>query len=243
MSQGKLDRLHEISVRPTAEEAGGKKIPLLKHGDLLTRDEFHRRYEATPHLKKIELIKGVVYMGSPVRHTRHSQPHGHMMGWLAVYSAATPGTDFGDNATVRLNDDNEVQPDAFLRLESGLGGHSQISGDDYIEGAPELIIEIAASSTDYDLNIKFEVYQHCDVQEYIVWQTEDGQLDWFRLVEGVYVPLRANAAGVIESRAFPGLRLAVEALLTKDLATVLVELQKGLDTPEHTAFVDRLSKP
>ena len=243
MSQEKLGTPHEISVQPTAAEASGQKIPPLKHGDLLTRDEFHRRYEATPHLKKIELIEGVVYMGLPVRHTRHSQPHGHMMGWLAVYNASTPGTDFGDNATVRLNDDNEVQPDAFLRLESELGGHSQISGDDYIEGTPELIIEIAASSTDYDLNIKFEVYQHCGVQEYAVWQTEDRQLDWFRLVKGVYVPLQANAAGIIESRAFPGLRLAVEALLTKDLATVLVELQKGLDTPEHTAFVDRLSKP
>jgi Uma2 family endonuclease len=243
MSQEKLGTLHEISVQPTAAEAGGQKIPPLKHGDLLTRDEFHRRYEATPHLKKIELIEGVVYMGSPVRHTRHSQPHGHMMGWLAVYHAGTPGTDFGDNATVRLNDNNEVQPDAFLRLESGLGGHSQIGGDDYIEGTPELIIEIAASSTDYDLNIKFEVYQHCGVQEYIVWQTEDGQLDWFRLVKGVYVPLQVDAAGIIKSRAFPGLRLAVKALLTKDLATVLVELQKGLDTHEHTAFADRLSKP
>lgn len=233
--------MNEISVQPTAEEAGGQKIPPLKPGDLLTRDEFHRRYEATPHLKKIELIEGVVYMGSPVRHTRHSQPHGLMMGWLAVYNAGTPGTDFGDNATVRLNDDNEIQPDAFLRLESRLGGHSQISEDDYIEGAPELIVEIAASSTDYDLDIKFLVYQHCGVQEYIVWQTEDEQLDWFRLVEGVYVPLQANTAGIIESRAFPGLRLAVDALLARDLATVLVELQKGLGTPEHTAFVDRLS--
>ena len=242
MSQEKPDRLHEISVRPITEEAGGKKISPLKHGDLLTRDEFHRRYEATPHLKKIELIEGVVYMGAPVRHTRHSQPHGHMMGWLAVYNAGTPGTDFGDNATVRLNDDNEIQPDAFLRLESELGGHSQISRDDYIEGTPELIIEIAASSTDYDLNIKFEVYQQCGVQEYIVWQTEDRQLDWFRLVEGVYVPLQANTAGVIESRSFPGLWLAVEALLAKDLATVLAELQKGLDTSEHTTFVDQLSK-
>ena len=234
--------MNKIS-QPTAEEVGGQKIPPLKPGDLLTQDEFHRRYESTPHPKKIELIEGVVYMGSPVRHTRHSQPHGHIMGWLAVYNAGTPGTDFGDNATVHLNDDNEVQPDAFLRLESGLGGHSQISGDDYIEGAPELIVEIAASSTDYDLDIKFLVYQHCGVQEYIVWRTEEERLDWFRLVEGVYVPLQANTAGIIESRAFPGLRLAVDALLARDLATVLVELQKGLDTSEHTAFVDRLSKP
>ena len=63
MNQGKPNRLHEISVRPAAEEVDSKKIPPLKHGDLLTRDEFHRRYEATPHLKKIELIEGIVYMG------------------------------------------------------------------------------------------------------------------------------------------------------------------------------------
>ena len=44
------------------------------------------------------------------------------------------------------------------------------------------------------------------------------------------------------SRVFPGLRLAVAALLQGDLATVLVELQKGLQTPEHAAFVQKLSE-
>ncbi|HAG80869.1 MAG TPA: hypothetical protein DCL61_06780, partial [Cyanobacteria bacterium UBA12227] len=54
--------------------------------------------------------------------------------------------------TVRLDADNEPQPDALLRIEPEVGGNSSISEDDYIEGAPELIVEVAASSASYDLN-------------------------------------------------------------------------------------------
>ena len=41
-------------------------IPALQNGDHLTRAEFERRYHAQPHLKKAELIEGVVYVPSPV---------------------------------------------------------------------------------------------------------------------------------------------------------------------------------
>jgi len=128
------------------------EVPRLENGDRLTRYEFERRYEAMPHLKKAELIDGVVYMGSPVRFERHGKPHSYAIGWLAVYCAATPGVDLGDNATVRLDVDNEPQPDALLRLDPSVGGQSRISDDDYVEGAPELIVEIAASSASYDLH-------------------------------------------------------------------------------------------
>jgi hypothetical protein len=49
-----------------------------------------------------------------------------------------------------------------------------------------------------------------------------------------------DADGLIESQAFPGLCLAVNALMGGDLATVLSELQKGLETAEHAVFVRRL---
>jgi hypothetical protein len=38
----------------------------LENGDRLTRAEFERRYETMPHLKKAELIEGVVHVPSPV---------------------------------------------------------------------------------------------------------------------------------------------------------------------------------
>lgn len=114
-----------------------QEIPCLENGDRLPRPEFERRYAAMPQVKKAELIEGIVYMPSPVRVRQHGRPHALVMGWLSNYWAATPGVDLCDNTTVRLDLDNEPQPDALLRIE---GGTSRISEDDYIEGSPELVV-------------------------------------------------------------------------------------------------------
>ena len=238
-SESPDSRLTEACAQQPPYTVEKKKVPPpLKHGEQLTRDEFERRYEAMPHLKKAELIGGIVYMGSPVRADIHGKPHGYIMAWIGVYCAATPGIDFLDNTTVRLDLDNEAQPDALLRIDEG--GTSLLSDNGYIEGAPELIVEIAGTSTDYDLHEKLEAYLRNGVAEYIVWQTQEGRLDWFRLVNEEYAPMSPDADGLIESRAFPGLRLAVKALMGGDLATVLSELQKGLETADHAAFVGQL---
>lgn len=216
------------------------KLPPLESGDRLTRAEFERRYAAMPQVKKAELIEGIVYMPSPLRYRSHGQPHLFINTWLGVYCAATPGVEAADAPTVRLDGDNEPQPDAVLRLERG--DRSRISPDDYIEGAPELIVEIAASSASYDLHDKFEVYRRNGVQEYIVWRTYSQQLDWFYLDAGAYETLEPDSAGIYYSRQFPGLWLASEALLAGNLAAVLSLLGQGIGTPEHEAFVARLAE-
>ena len=214
------------------------KILPLENGDRLSRSEFERRYQAMSKLKKAELIEGRVYIASPVR-VIHGQPHAYIMGWLAVYHAATPGTQFADNTTVRLDTDNEPQPDALLRIEEG---QSQIDIDDYIQGAPELIVEIAASSASYDLQEKLQVYRRNGVQEYIVWQVSDRILDWFRLRDGEYFKLEPDLENIIKSEVFPGLWLAINPLLEYDLAQVLHTVQRGLDTTEHQNFVREMRK-
>ena len=216
-------------------------LPPLENGDRLTRSDFEQRYEAMPHVKKAELIEGIVYMPSPVRVRSHGKPHGQIMGWIGTYSAATPGVDFADNTTLRLDPDNEPQPDAVLWIDAVAGGHARVSDDDYLEGSPELIVEVAASSASYDLHVKREAYRRNGVQEYVVWRVYDRQVDWFRLENGQYVTVPADAEGVMHSRVFPGLRLAVSALLSSDLAHVLAELQKGLASAEHRAFVETLT--
>ena len=215
--------------------------PPLENGDRLTRQEFERRSTAMTHIKKAELIEGVVYVASPVRANRHGSPHADIIGWLFVYKAATPGVYLADNTTVRLDADNEPQPDALLRIEPEVGGNSRISDDDYVEGTPELIAEIAASSASYDLNDKLNAYRRNGVQEYIVWQIYENRLDWFRLQEGRYVALYPDEAGIIRSEIFPGLWLAVNALREGDMARVLAVLQQGLQTAKHQAFVKRLN--
>lgn len=214
-------------------------VPALESGDRLSRVEFERCYAAMPSVKKAELVEGVVYMASPVRFESHGSPHGRIMTWLGVYVAATPGVSMGDNVTVRLDADNEVQPDALLRLDPALGGQSRISADDYVEGAPELIVEIAASSASYDLHDKKRVYRRNGVREYLVWVVSERRLEGWQWRDGDYLPLSVDADGVLRSAVFPGLALAAEALLAGDLAQVLAVLQAELTKPEHAAFVAR----
>ncbi|MGL5064477.1 MAG: Uma2 family endonuclease, partial [Microcoleus sp.] len=140
----------------TSEEDAEKLLPL-ENGDRLSRAEFHDRYLAMPHVKKAQLIEGVVYMPSPVRHRSHGKPHAAIAGWLLNYQVATPGVDLGIETTVFLDGDNEPQPDALLRIENG--GNSRITDDDYVQGAPELIVEIAASTASYDLHDKKKAYR------------------------------------------------------------------------------------
>ncbi len=217
-------------------------IPPLESGDRLTRHEFERRYTAMPHIKKAELVEGVVYLASPLRFQRHAEPHSLLMVWLGTYKVMTQGIRIGDNATVRLDLDNEPQPDVVLLIDERLGGHAHISDDDYIEGAPELVAEVAASSAANDLHDKKRAYRRNGVQEYIVWQTLDNQLNWFSLQNCEYIPLEADADGVIKSQVFPGLWLATPALLAGDMTKVLAVLQQGLNSKEHAAFVQQLSQ-
>jgi Uma2 family endonuclease len=218
------------------------KIPPLESGDRLSRHEFERRYTAMPHLKKAELIEGVVYVSSPLRFKSHGQPHGDLIIWLGTYKVSTPGVELGDNATVRLDLDNEPQPDVLLLIDERLGGQAKISEDDYIEGAPELVAEVAASSASNDLYDKKRAYRRNGVQEYIVWQILENKVDWFSLQNDDYVTLEADANGVIKSRIFPGLWLDMTALLTGEMIQVLAVLQQGLNSTEHQAFVERLSR-
>jgi len=218
-------------------------VPPLENGDRLTRAEFERRYDAMPHLKKAELIEGVVYVPSPVRYHHHSAPHALLIGWLVQYAAGTPGVSVGDNGTVRLDLDNEPQPDAFLFIDPACGGQTRLSSDDYIEGAPELVAEVASSSVSYDLHAKLHAYRRNGVREYLVWRVLDQAIDWFVLRAGQYEPLPVDANGLVRSEVFPGLWLAPAALLRGDLTAVLASVQQGLGSPEHAAFVTRLHPP
>lgn len=186
-------------------------IPPLNPGDHLSRAEFERRYEAHPEIQKAELIEGVVYMPTPVRHVTHGRPHAYIMALLGHYCAATPGVDLSDNATLRLDLDNEPQPDALLRLPEIQGGNSRIAEDDYLEGAPELLVEVAASSAAYDLNVKKHVYARNGILEYLAIQMYEQRIDWFALQDSVYQPLVPDDDGVLRSRVFPGLWLDTDA--------------------------------
>jgi Uma2 family endonuclease len=198
-----------------------------------------------PHLKKAELIEGVVYVPSPVRHRRHGHPHGHLMTWLGLYEAGTQGIEMGDNTTVRLDLDNEPQPDALLLIQPDRGGQTRIDADGFadgfIEGAPELVAEVAASSASYDLHAKLHVYRRNGVREYLVWRVLEQEIDWFVLRAGQYERVPLDTESLLRSEVFPGLWLDPAALVHGDMVRVLAVIQQGLASPAHAAFVTHLA--
>jgi Uma2 family endonuclease len=215
----------------------------LEQGDHLSREEFERRYEAMPELKKAELIEGIVYMPSRVRWQQHAGPHADLIGWLGKYCAHSPGVAVGANGTLRLDMENEPQPDAAMIIEPARGGKVQLSPDDYIEGAPELVAEVSASTVSIDMNAKLRVYRRNSVKEYIVWRVLDRAIDWFILRQSQYDKLAADAAtGVFRSEVFPGLWLDANAMINGDLARVLQVFDQGIASPQHAEFVANLAK-
>ena len=226
-------------------EAPGREStpPPLETGDHLTREEFERRYDAMPEVKKAELLEGVVYMGSPVRLRKHGSPHVDISTWLGTYRSRTPGVIAGDNVSVRIDDESMPQPDLVMLIDPARGGQSRVGDDDYIEGGPELVVEVSASTVSIDLHTKLRIYRRNRVLEYIAWRVLDRAVDWFILRGGDYQRLAPGLDGILRSEAFPGLWLDPKALLGGDLAGTLAVLDRGLADPSHAAFVARLAPP
>jgi Uma2 family endonuclease len=210
----------------------------LRDGARMTADEFHRLYEQTPEGFKAELVGGVVYVASPLK-LGHGRGHNLLGVLLGTYACHTPGTECSDNTTVRLGAEGEPQPDLFLRILPEYGGQSTTTDDEYVGGAPELVVEVAASSRDIDLREKYDDYVRYGVLEYLVLNLRDRRLHWFDLRAGQ--ELAADADGVIRIRTFPGLWVHGPAVLAQDGRQALSTLNAGLATPEHAAFVQRLA--
>ena len=204
-------------VRPL----GGKVelCPLLENGDCLSAEEFLRRFERMPDLKKAELVDGIVYMASPVS-IDHGESDGIIQSWLGLYAAYAQGVKLLPNTTLIFDNQSVVQPDAML-----VKGDVTVTKDGYVTSVPGFVVEIALTSASIDLNRKLETYRTHKVPEYLVWRPRDQVLDWFVLdEEGNYQSTEPAADGLLRSEVFPGLILDPQALLRLDSRAVLESL-------------------
>jgi Uma2 family endonuclease len=211
----------------------------LCNGDHLSQAEFHRRYLACHADVKFELIGGTVYTASPLRR-EHARRHVQLSSILERYESKTPGVELLDNVTTILGEESEPQPDLALRVLSAYGGQSRETKDDYVEGPPDLVVEIAQSTRAIDMHQKRRDYQRAGVREYLVLCVEEPQLHWFRFRPGGR--LTSDAEGVYRSGVFPGLWIHGPALLARERTPMLAVLRQGLASDEHAALVRRLQK-
>ncbi len=208
-------------------------------GMKMTLEEFLRRWEAIPELKKAELIDGVVYVPSPVG-LDHCSKDTMLIWWLCSYTVETPGCDAGNNGTwIMLG--QSPQPDSFLRILPSHGGASRVEKG-LLEGAPELATEICVSSAKRERGPKLGLYQRAGVKEYLMIEWAAKRIVWRALAGGKYETIEPDADGVLKSRCFPGLWLDTEAYFSGDRKSISRTLQAGLATPEHAQFVEELAR-
>lgn len=224
------------AVRPRRAK---RDVPPLENGDHLDQRTFHERYEAMPEQVRAELIGGVVFMSSPQK-----KPHGRsqlkLLRWLDEYEDATPGTEGIVNTTNILGPESEPQPDGCLFILPECGGQTWLDEENYINGAPELLAEIAYATESIDLNAKKLDYERAGVREYVVAALRMNRVFWFVRRRTKFKELPADADGILRSEVFPGLWLDPTALLRRDSKRVLAVLRQGLASPEHAAFVAKL---
>jgi Uma2 family endonuclease len=158
---------------------------------------------------KYEIINGVLYMTPPpaVGHQRSS------IGLATRMYSYVGKHDLGEVLTapcgVRLpNQPVPVEPDIFFIKKDRL----HIIGDQLVEGAPNLIVEILSpSNANYDRETKFKVYQEAGIPEYWLVDYQRKTVEVFSLSEGVYTLLGKYKVGdTVTSKELSGFKVPVK---------------------------------
>jgi Uma2 family endonuclease len=193
-----------------------------------------------PELQRAELIDGIVYMPSPVSRT-HSGFQIGLAHWLVIYAGSTPGCKALAAPTCLMSDDSAPQPDLTLEIDPKCGGQSRVEGD-YSAGAPELTVEISHTTSARDRGAKLRLYERSGVREYVTVRPQQQQIVWRELIDGKYREIAPDEHGIFRSRVFPGLWLDPAPLWADDYPGLAATVQRGMATPEHSAFVERLAR-
>ena len=199
------------------------QYPQLHNGDRMSREEFLRTWEQIPNLKHAELIKGVVYLASPVS-VAHGSYDTRMNGWLDHY-AYISGKDFlvTANTTLLTPDGSSLQPDAAMLNRP----HANTAAA-YLEDVPDLVVEVAYSSQAYDLGPKMVAYRSAGVREYVVVLLRDQRVEWRVLAGTRYRLLHQPKDGILRSPHHPGLWLDTGALFPLDRQRLYAAIERGV---------------
>jgi Uma2 family endonuclease len=160
---------------------------------------------------RYEVIDGVLYVSPPplIRHQRTSiRIETHFIEFLKLHPL---GEILHAPVGVRLpNQSIPLQPDIiFVRAE-----RLDIIRENYIEGTPDLIVEILSPSNWlYDRREKMRVYQEAGVPEYWIVDPRAETVEIFVLERDVYrLTGQYSREAVASSRVLLGFEVPVEAI-------------------------------
>jgi Uma2 family endonuclease len=173
----------------------------------LTFEEFRRLPDDG---KRYELISGEVHL-TPSPTTKHQLVLARLYASLLAFLAKNPlGHILFAPLDVRLSLDTALQPDLLFITNS----HASIIQEDYIRGAPDLVVEILSRSTAaHDRATKLHLYAEAGVAEVLLVDPLVKTVEVFRLQGAKYMVEAVLAEKhVLTSLSFPGWELALQDL-------------------------------
>jgi len=158
--------------------------------------------------RKAELIQGEYIVATPASDA-HERVFAFLMTVLnAFVHKYALGVVRGSRTAVRLGIPGEVyEPDlCFVRRE-----RAGLITPTYIDGAPDLVVEILSRATQHDDRVvKKTMYERAGVTEYWVIHPDRPLAEFYRLVGTSYQLIPSDENGIFRSEVLPGfwLRLA-----------------------------------
>jgi len=100
------------------------------------------------------------------------------------------------------------RPDILFVAEDRL----EISAEDKVNGAPDLIVEILSpSNAYYDLRKKFKAYEKYGVREYWIVDPEEAGIEVYELAGGKFrLAVQKEKTGTVSSVILPGFNIKLE---------------------------------
>ena len=179
-----------------------KPKPRLRAGARMSLEEFLALGETD---ERLELIDGALYiMSTPTK------DHQFLLARLIVYFelyldafTLAPAEVYQDIITILSPElQRVVEPDLVVIL----GGRNDIGGLIYVEGVPDIVVEILSSDRSHDLVRKRQIYAEAGVREYWILDPRHDTVTLLELRGGVYVARAALAAGdTLTTPLLPGL--------------------------------------
>ena len=178
--------------------------PKLRTGVRLSLDEFLALGETDEGL---ELFDGVLYlMSTPTK------DHQFLLGQLYLYFALyldgflqPPAEVYFDLTTILSRElQRAVDPDLVIILS----GRDDVGGRIYVEGVPDIVVEILSTDRSHDLVFKRRIYAEAGVREYWIFDPSNDTVLPLELQDGEYVERPGlTAADTLTTPLLPGLSI------------------------------------
>jgi Uma2 family endonuclease len=158
-----------------------------------------------------EILGGELHV-SPPPGIEHQRIAGNLYSALRSFVLTQRlGEVFFAPTGVKLSEHDVPEPDIVVVLAE----HAHKVGEAWIDGAPDLVVEILSPGTaSRDLSVKREIYEQSGIPEYWIVDRKAGAVEVLTLEGGRYVRFgRFERGSVLRSKRLPELEIAVSSVL------------------------------